>query len=252
MSDALDLERTATEVAVAAARFAAAERKVQAAQKVRTPGGGGDGGAPPSRRFGIGSGFTPVPERTDNGCGPAGMQMLRPRPASPLAINPAGFCQACVCGAGAVSGPYGRAPSQLPQASPARLQLQAGKARCLEPRPLVSGPRSRAAVHPTRPAPRWRPPPLPSPPHPASSEAASVLERSIAAIEAMITSRRIIAAAPIAEEPKSAADLLKEQLLSGQSPAQQQQQVRRAGAAAAPRHPRAQAGARGTASGRRP
>ena len=34
MSDALDLERTATEVAVAAARFAAAERAVQAA-KVR-------------------------------------------------------------------------------------------------------------------------------------------------------------------------------------------------------------------------
>lgn len=33
MSDALDLERTATEVAVAAAKFAAAERKVQSAAK---------------------------------------------------------------------------------------------------------------------------------------------------------------------------------------------------------------------------
>jgi hypothetical protein len=31
VNDALDLERTATEVAVAAARFAAAERQVQAA-----------------------------------------------------------------------------------------------------------------------------------------------------------------------------------------------------------------------------
>lgn len=40
MSDALDLERTATEVAVAAARFAAAERRVQAAvAKVRRTGG---------------------------------------------------------------------------------------------------------------------------------------------------------------------------------------------------------------------
>jgi hypothetical protein len=36
MSDALDLERTATEVAVAAARFAAAERRMaSAASKVR-------------------------------------------------------------------------------------------------------------------------------------------------------------------------------------------------------------------------
>jgi len=33
MSDALDLERTATEVAVAAARFAAAERNVNAVQR---------------------------------------------------------------------------------------------------------------------------------------------------------------------------------------------------------------------------
>jgi hypothetical protein len=39
MSDALDLERKATEMAVAAARFAAAERKVHsAAKKVRPPG----------------------------------------------------------------------------------------------------------------------------------------------------------------------------------------------------------------------
>ncbi|KAI8469622.1 MAG: glycoside hydrolase superfamily [Monoraphidium minutum] len=57
----------------------------------------------------------------------------------------------------------------------------------------------------------------------ARSEAASVLERTIAAIEAMITSRRIISSTASAppEEPKSAADLLKQQML-GQAAAPQQ------------------------------
>jgi hypothetical protein len=70
------------------------------------------------------------------------------------------------------------------------------------------------------------PPPQPNPalpPSRVSSEAASILERSIAAIEAMITSRRIVAA-PAAEEPKSAADMLKAQLLGAQ-PAQPSAQV---------------------------
>jgi len=68
------------------------------------------------------------------------------------------------------------------------------------------------------------PPHPPPPPHTNSSEAASILERTIAAIEAMITSRRTIggAAAP-AEEPKSAADLLKAQMMGTQPGAPPQQ-----------------------------
>jgi hypothetical protein len=87
-------------------------------------------------------------------------------------------------------------------------------------------PSHHCAPHPAPPHPNPNPTPTPPQPHAQRSEAASILERSIAAIEAMITSRRIIAAAPAAEEPKSAADKLKEQLLQAQAPTQQQQQVR--------------------------
>ncbi|KIY98872.1 hypothetical protein MNEG_9089 [Monoraphidium neglectum] len=58
----------------------------------------------------------------------------------------------------------------------------------------------------------------------ARSEAASILERSIAAIEAMITGRRIISTKANAppEEPKTAAERLKEQMLGKTEPPSQQ------------------------------